>query len=144
MPHKELRIAQINNVDICIRYDIIAGSLKCKFLSSILDRRYGSLWTCLSGVQEIYMYTKYPIYLHFSCRVTVCRQCFMNCPLTNVIIWVHRCIEAMLLGLFRNVDGCVLDPPKVVHFWRIRHGCGSNFGESEQLSIEAHENAIKL
>ncbi|KAG5615963.1 hypothetical protein H5410_015787 [Solanum commersonii] len=27
---------------------------------------------------------------------------------------------------------------------RIRHGCGSNFGESEQLSIEAHENAIKL
>ena len=28
----------------------------------------------------------------------------------------------------QNVDGCVSDPPKVKHFWKIRHGYGSNFG----------------
>lgn len=40
----------------------------------------------------------------------------------------------MLLGLFKNVDGCISDPLKVVHFRRIRHGCGIIFGESEQHS----------
>lgn len=41
--------------------------------------------------------------------------------------------KAMLLRLFKNVDGCVSDPPKIVYFWRIWHGCGNIFGESKQL-----------
>lgn len=43
--------------------------------------------------------------------------------------------SAMLLGLFKNIDGCMSDPWKVVHFWRIQHGCGILFGESEQHSL---------
>lgn len=26
----------------------------------------------------------------------------------------------------KNIDGCVLDPPRLVHFWRIRYGYGIN------------------
>ncbi|WMV55408.1 hypothetical protein MTR67_048793 [Solanum verrucosum] len=39
----------------------------------------------------------------------------------------------MLLRLFKNVIKCVADPSKVVHFWRIRHGCGNIFGGTGQL-----------
>lgn len=31
----------------------------------------------------------------------------------------------MLLELFKNVIGCVLNPSKVEQFWRIRHGRGN-------------------
>ncbi|KAM3398635.1 hypothetical protein P3S68_002151 [Capsicum galapagoense] len=48
------------------------------------------------------------------------------------IAFLHLMIP-MLLGLFKNVIGCMSDPSKVVHFWRIRHGCSNIFGESEQL-----------
>lgn len=41
-------------------------------------------------------------------------------------------LEDMLLGLFINVKGCVSDAPKLVYFWRIRHGCGIESKESTQ------------
>ncbi|PHU18656.1 60S ribosomal protein L38 [Capsicum chinense] len=41
----------------------------------------------------------------------------------------------MLLGLFKNVNGCVPNPPKVVYFWRIRHGCVIKSEESAQLGL---------
>lgn len=28
-------------------------------------------------------------------------------------------LESMLIGVFKNVDGCVLDSSKIVYFWRI-------------------------
>lgn len=41
-------------------------------------------------------------------------------------------LQAMLVGLFRNADEFVLDSWKVIHSWRIQHGCHTLFGESEQ------------
>lgn len=44
-------------------------------------------------------------------------------------------IATVLLGHFKNVVGYVSDPPNLVHFWRIRHGCDNTFRESEQHRI---------
>lgn len=44
--------------------------------------------------------------------------------------------QTMLLGLFKKSSRYLLDPPKVVYFWRIQHVCGINFGESEQHSAQ--------
>lgn len=41
----------------------------------------------------------------------------------------------MLLGLLKNVEGCVLDPLEIVHFRSIRHEYGNIFGVYEQYSI---------
>ncbi|XP_060217900.1 BTB/POZ domain-containing protein At5g17580 [Lycium barbarum] len=41
----------------------------------------------------------------------------------------------MLLGLFKNVNWCVLDPPKVIHFCRIRYGCGNIFEELGPIRV---------
>ncbi|KAF3625915.1 putative high mobility group B protein 1-like isoform 1 [Capsicum annuum] len=57
---------------------------------------------------------------------------FFNPKMLLNIAFLHLMIP-MLLGLFKNVIGYVSDPSKVVHFWRIRHGCSNIFGESEQL-----------
>uniref|UniRef100_A0A0V0GZR4 Putative ovule protein n=1 Tax=Solanum chacoense TaxID=4108 RepID=A0A0V0GZR4_SOLCH len=38
-------------------------------------------------------------------------------------------LQAMLLGLFKNVTGCMSDPPKVVHFQSTRQ-CSNIFGDS--------------
>uniref|UniRef100_A0A0V0IUA5 Putative ovule protein n=1 Tax=Solanum chacoense TaxID=4108 RepID=A0A0V0IUA5_SOLCH len=39
----------------------------------------------------------------------------------------------MLLRLFKNVNGCMSDSPKIVYFWRIGHGCGIESEESVPL-----------
>uniref|UniRef100_A0A0V0IJ35 Putative ovule protein n=1 Tax=Solanum chacoense TaxID=4108 RepID=A0A0V0IJ35_SOLCH len=39
----------------------------------------------------------------------------------------------MLLGLIKSANGCMLDSPKVVYFWRIRDGCSIKSEESAQL-----------
>ena len=52
-------------------------------------------------------------------------------------------LEDMLLGLFINVKGCVSDAPKLVYFWRIRHGCGIKNEESTQLSPEDIKSHIQ-
>ncbi|KAG5616016.1 hypothetical protein H5410_015840 [Solanum commersonii] len=44
----------------------------------------------------------------------------------------------MLFGLFKNVNGCVSDSPKVVYFWRIRHEGGIKSEESTQLTVYAN------
>ncbi|KAG5603999.1 hypothetical protein H5410_025491 [Solanum commersonii] len=44
-------------------------------------------------------------------------------------------LSAMLLGLFKNINRHVLDSPKVVYFWRIRHEYGIESEESAQLSL---------
>jgi len=41
----------------------------------------------------------------------------------------------MLLGPFKIVVRCVLDPPNVVYFLRIQHGCDNIFRESEQDKV---------
>lgn len=41
----------------------------------------------------------------------------------------------MLPGLSKNIAGFVSDPPKVVHFWRIRCESGSSCGESTQHKL---------
>lgn len=41
-------------------------------------------------------------------------------------------------GLIKNVIRCMLDPTKVVHIWRIWHGCVKTFRESEQHSRKAY------
>ena len=46
--------------------------------------------------------------------------------------------KPMLLGLFKNVNGCMLDSPKVVYFWRILDGRGIKSEESAQLSLPQH------
>ena len=38
-------------------------------------------------------------------------------------------VKSMLLGLFKNVIGCVSDPSKIVHSWRIQQRCNNIFGE---------------
>lgn len=41
----------------------------------------------------------------------------------NAAKWVFfQLLWPMLLGLLKNVTRCVLDPSKVVHFWRIWYG----------------------
>lgn len=54
--------------------------------------------------------------------------------------WWNKSIRvlAMLLGPIKNMDRCVTDSPKIVYSWRVRHGCGSIFGESEQLIQNNH------
>lgn len=37
----------------------------------------------------------------------------------------------MLFGLFKNVNRCVSDAPKVEYSWRTRYGCGIKSEESE-------------
>lgn len=46
--------------------------------------------------------------------------------------------QSMLLGLLQNVDGCMSGPPKVVYFWRVRHGCSLIVGESDQLKPQSN------
>ncbi|KAK4349662.1 hypothetical protein RND71_032417 [Anisodus tanguticus] len=38
----------------------------------------------------------------------------------------------MLLGLFKDITGCLSNLPKANHFWRIRQECDNIFGGSEQ------------
>lgn len=49
-------------------------------------------------------------------------------------------LKPMLLGLFKNINGRVSDSPKVVHFWRIRYGCGIRSEDSTQLRLKDLEN----
>ncbi|PHU18404.1 Nucleoside diphosphate kinase [Capsicum chinense] len=44
----------------------------------------------------------------------------------------------MLLELIINVSGCVLDSPKVVYLWRIRHGYGIKSEESVHCNLDYH------
>lgn len=46
----------------------------------------------------------------------------------------------MLLALFKNINGCVSDSPKLAYFRRIRHGRGSESEESAQLRLELCHN----
>ena len=40
--------------------------------------------------------------------------------LMSLNCWVNTCFQSMLLRLFKNVDGCVSDPPKNSVFLKIR------------------------
>lgn len=42
----------------------------------------------------------------------------------------------MLLGLFKNVNRCVLDSPKVVYFWRIQLGEASTVKSPRSLDFD--------
>lgn len=45
-------------------------------------------------------------------------------------------LQSMMPGLFKHVNGCMLNSTKVVYFWKIRHGCDIESDESMQLSLQ--------
>lgn len=42
--------------------------------------------------------------------------------------------KSYVVRLFKNVDWCLLDPPKVVHFQKIQHECNNDFDQSKSTS----------
>lgn len=53
------------------------------------------------------------------------------------ITWFCRTLlKATLLELFKTEAGWMLNPPKIVHCWRIQHWCGNIFVESKQHRLQ--------
>ncbi|KAG5586645.1 hypothetical protein H5410_047079 [Solanum commersonii] len=57
---------------------------------------------------------------------------------------LYHSLCSILLGLFKNANGCMSDSPKIVYFWRIRDECGIKSEESAQLRTLAQPEPFKL